>query len=53
MVCGEGELLSEFLKNGIKFDDQFVMMANQHDMETKKVNVQRTGDTVENMAEGP
>ena len=46
MVCGEGELLSEFLKNGIKFDDKFVMMANQYDMETKKVNV-------ENMAEGP
>ena len=29
MVCGEGKLFSEFLKNGIKFDDQFVIMANQ------------------------
>ena len=47
MVCGEGKLLSEFLKNGIKFDEQqFVMMANQYDMETKKVDI-------ENMEEGP
>lgn len=45
MVCGEGKLLSEFLKNGIKFDDQFVIMANQYDMETKKA------DTLENMEE--
>ena len=45
MVCGEGKLFSEFLKNGIKFDDQFVIMANQYDMETKKV------DTLENMEE--
>ena len=45
MVCGEGKLFSEFLKNGIKFDDQFVIMANQYDMETKKA------DTLENMEE--
>ena len=46
--CGyEGKLFSEFLKNGIKFDDQFVIMANanQYDMETKKA------DTLENMEE--
>ena len=45
MVCGKGKLFSEFLKNGIKFDDQFVIMANQYDMETKKA------DTLENMEE--
>ena len=34
-------------KNGIKFDEQqFVMMANQYEMETKKVDN-------ENMEEGP
>ena len=43
--CGEGKLFSEFLKNGIKFDDQFVIMANQYDMETKKA------DTLKNMEE--
>ena len=54
MVSGEGKLLFEFLKNGIKFDEQqFVMMANQYDMETKKVVIERTADTLETMEEGP
>ena len=46
-MCGEGKLFSEFLKNGIKFDDQFVIIANanQNDMETKKA------DTLDNMEE--
>ena len=39
MVYGEGEMFKEFMRNGIKFDERFVLMANEYDMETKKNDI--------------
>ena len=41
MVYAEGTLLSELLSKGIIFDSRFVRMANEFNMETKEVNLQR------------
>ena len=39
MVYGEGKMFKEFMRNGIKFDERFVLMANEYDMETKSNDI--------------
>ena len=49
MVYAEGTLLSELISKGIIFDSRFVLMANEYNMETKEVNLERDED---DMVEG-
>ena len=39
MVYGEGKMFKEFMRNCIKFDEGFVFMANEYDMETKSNDI--------------
>ena len=41
MVYGEGSLLTELLSTGIVFDERFVLMANEFNMDTKKVDLEK------------